>query len=460
MNEQFYKEMNLDSTVLYSEDKIKTLINKNLIVYINNKKKKTEKNSLPSFEEWSNTWFSYNKSNVVNMSLLDKNVREILKGYFWLNPLINAKKSNRIKIKLRRSSLNRILFSKPEIRQTNNKTIITLYIYNKDKKFSYFKLNKLRIKKLNKRNEIQNSIISKKINKKNIAISSVNNKRKITQKNIPENLLINRKENAYKKIKQNTLSKRKIKLIKRKSRYFLHNIIKHKYFFMKSLELNNKYFNIKDYINNHHSNYLNKLYKREILYLYYIKIISINNIRFKNWFLLGLKNIISNIYKKNIELNLVNLKYLHYNSNILSEAVSIKLKNRNLKPLKVLKKAMSMIRIPYIEPFLYKNVEIQQERVKDENKSNDLISILKEIKNKTINGVRIETTGRLSKRLTASRSVFKYKYKGTLKNIESSYGRMSSKILRGHVKQNIQFVKIDSKGRNGAFGLKGWTSTF
>jgi hypothetical protein len=81
--------------------------------------------------------------------------------------------------------------------------------------------------------------------------------------------------------------------------------------------------------------------------------------------------------------------------------------------------------------------------------------ILNSIKHKFISGVRLEATGRLTRRLTAARSVFKLKYKGSLKNIDSSYKGLSSVILRGHVRSNLQYTNINSKTRNGSFGIKG-----
>jgi len=75
-------------------------------------------------------------------------------------------------------------------------------------------------------------------------------------------------------------------------------------------------------------------------------------------------------------------------------------------------------------------------------------------------GVRLEATGRLTKRLTASRSVYKLKYKGSLKNIDSSSKSLSSVLVRGNNKSNTQFTKINSKTRNGSFGLKGWISGY
>jgi hypothetical protein len=74
-------------------------------------------------------------------------------------------------------------------------------------------------------------------------------------------------------------------------------------------------------------------------------------------------------------------------------------------------------------------------------------------------GVRLEARGRLTRRFTASRSVFKVKWKGSIKNLDSSYKKLSSVILRGHVKSNVQYTVINSKTRNGAFGLKGWISS-
>jgi hypothetical protein len=73
-------------------------------------------------------------------------------------------------------------------------------------------------------------------------------------------------------------------------------------------------------------------------------------------------------------------------------------------------------------------------------------------------GVRVEAKGRLTRRFTASRSVFKMKWKGGLKNVDSSFKGLSATMLRGHVKSNTQYTLLNSKNRNGAFGVKGWVS--
>ena len=71
----------------------------------------------------------------------------------------------------------------------------------------------------------------------------------------------------------------------------------------------------------------------------------------------------------------------------------------------------------------------------------------------------IEAKGRLTRRFTASRSVLKRKWKGGLKNVDSSFRGLSTIMLRGIVKSNLQYSTISSKNRNGAYGVKGWVSS-
>jgi len=183
--------------------------------------------------------------------------------------------------------------------------------------------------------------------------------------------------------------------------------------------------------------------------------------------LTGLNSLISRVYKKKVEFNFVSLKYLHLNSDIFSESISIRLKNRKNRLLRVLKKALKLVKLPSVQKDsihspLLETGNNEENKLYENNyykhilgKSNIEKTVLDNIKYKTINGVRLEAAGRLSKRLTASRSVFKLKYKGSLKNIDSSYNGLSSVMLRGHIKPNLQYTNISSKTRNGSFGLKG-----
>ena len=82
-------------------------------------------------------------------------------------------------------------------------------------------------------------------------------------------------------------------------------------------------------------------------------------------------------------------------------------------------------------------------------------TIVNTIKQQVVSGVRFEASGRLTRRLTAMRSVFKYRYAGSLKNVRSSFNNKASTLLRGYAKANSQYTLINNKTRNGAFGLKG-----
>ena len=311
-----------------------------------------------------------------------------------------------------------------------------------------------------------------------------------------------------------SLTLKKINSISLKGLRILKKASKNKNFILKTLKWN--YTNFKNYENKYFKNFIKKSYRKEILYLYYVKMLSVNNNKFKNWFILGLKNIISNIYNKKVEFNFVNLKYLHLNSDIFSESIAIKLRNRENRLLRVLKKALKLVKLPSLSKLSYYgpsstsgrsesslpaningksltlNVNSYVSRLNDKDvlqgllykifpgwgiantenspinrtsrsslsvKNNLQENILNSTEHKNIYGVRLEAAGRLSRRLTASRSVFKLKYKGSLKNINSSYKGLSTVMLRGNTRSNLQLTKISSKTRNGAFGLKGWISS-
>jgi len=82
------------------------------------------------------------------------------------------------------------------------------------------------------------------------------------------------------------------------------------------------------------------------------------------------------------------------------------------------------------------------------------------MKQKIVTGIRLQGTGRLTKRLTASRSISKVKYMGSLKNINSSYESISTVMLRGFAKSNLQSVNINDYNQNGSFGVNVSTSVY
>jgi hypothetical protein len=244
--------------------------------------------------------------------------------------------------------------------------------------------------------------------------------------------------------------------------------------------------------------FIKKSLEKEMLKIYYENLLYLNKSKFENTSLLKFKDLISKFYNKKVEFNIVNLEYLYLNSDILSESIVLKLKKRSNRLLRVLKTSLNMIKLPFInklsisnnlnkikynKTLSFNNVQnlnallqifVCKQKYPNEDEFDLLLQdifpifieknhkeedikkiILNNIRHKFISGVRLEATGRLTRRLTAARSVFKLKYKGSLKNIDSSYKGLSSVVLRGHVRSNIQYTNISSKTRNGSFGIKG-----
>jgi hypothetical protein len=105
-----------------------------------------------------------------------------------------------------------------------------------------------------------------------------------------------------------------------------------------------------NYYENIYKDFIYKIHlDKEInLISYYKLLLSLNKSKFENKFLSNLKPVITKLYNKGVEFNIVNLKTLYLNSDIFTEAISLKLKNRNNKLLRVLKSSLSMVKLPKI----------------------------------------------------------------------------------------------------------------
>ena len=73
-------------------------------------------------------------------------------------------------------------------------------------------------------------------------------------------------------------------------------------------------------------------------------------------------------------------------------------------------------------------------------------------------GVRLEVNGRLTRRYRADRAVYKLRWKGGLKNMDSSSRGLSAVLYRGNFKSNTLYSISKSKRRIGSFAVKGWIS--
>lgn len=395
---------------------------------------------LPANKEWYNSIYTFNKNYIKSLPTLNKMAYKVIKNYFYLYSYKLEKKLNfkKLPIRFRKLWIKKIFLSRAELKHTNDKVIITLYIYNKQ-----IKCIMNRIKKWNKK-------------------TFFSNKRFI----------------------------RKIKAIKLQALKTIKLFNKEKNLLMLKLGNNSyKYYESKSW-----KKFIKKSLKKEILKLYYRHLIYLNKSKFEYTYIYKLNKLIKRIFKKNVEFNFINLKYFYLNSDILSESISLKLKKRKNKLLKIFKNTLKNINLPVIDKvrvfkdiFLYnkdralllKNINnincFFSNALRDQNnkdildqilikiytgsKSYLVNNILNSIKHKAVVGIRFEAKGRLSRRLTAARSLYKFRYKGSLENIYSSYQKLPSVMLRGHLKSNLQYTKINSKSRIGSFGLKGWIAS-
>ena len=268
-------------------------------------------------------------------------------------------------------------------------------------------------------------------------------------------------------LKEKRTSSLKIMLEKSGKIYFTKLQINSLYLFIKLINL---FLMLKKILK---SIYIIKWYKRNIYFSRY-------KFQVKN--ILNIKNILNKLYNNNrIEINIINLKYLHLDGNILALAVVKKLKSRNRRVLKVIRMALRLSKKPYINGFYSNLLGINNLNTvfikKNLNLSinnniplnNDLVYkpisyksriVFYYLKHKIISGMKLQGTGRLTKRLTASRSISKYIGKGSLKNRTSSYNGLSAVVLRGYVKSNLQYVNINSYNRIGTYGIKSWISGY
>ncbi len=105
------------------------------------------------------------------------------------------------------------------------------------------------------------------------------------------------------------------------------------------------YFLFNDFKAAYYESFRQKYLKKERLALNHLYMLTINKFKFDK-FLPGLKLLIGKLYNKKVELNLVNLKYLHLNSDIFAESVAIKLRNKKNSLLRVLRRCLKLVKIP------------------------------------------------------------------------------------------------------------------
>jgi hypothetical protein len=376
----------------------------------------------PAVRQWKDSIYLYNKNTLSLIPEANKIAMKLIQGYFNLFNFKLEKKlrNKRLKLRLRKISINKIFVSGGEFKHTNDKINITLYLFNRQKNNYLLKIKK-------------------------------------------------RFFNLFKNLR----FKQKLLLIRKKGLRIINLELNNKVILLKALRFNNKISKtyIKQYQDIYYRLFIRKSLKRLKLYMYYKQLLYINKSKFNNFYLQGLINLIEKIYKKNVVFNLVNLKYFYLNSDIMTQTLLLKLRKNRKNLLRYLNRCVTKAKTGNIEiNSMARHLNILKLEGTD-NLCNKLFQlnktkskylndvVLNNIKYKKVTGIRLEAAGRLTKRYTASRSLFKVRYKGNLINAYSSINKYPSTLLRGKFRPNLQYTKLNSKSRIGSFGLKGWVSS-
>ena len=206
----------------------------------------------------------------------------------------------------------------------------------------------------------------------------------------------------------------------------------------KKLDLNNLDFKFYDY-----KYHMKISLAKEIEYMNLKQLIFINKYKFNNYYLQYLTNLLKKLYKKDIRFNFINVKHPTMNSHIFTEDLTLKIQKNRAHINRHLKNAI-------------KSVKVQKESLIQNRDSYLKEIVLNNIEYKNVSGVRIEATGRLTKRNAAARSLSKLYFSGSLINLNSSKNRLPVALIRGKFKPNLDYAYLNSKTQIGSFGIKGW----
>lgn len=458
----------------------------------------------PAAQEWFNSIYSFNPNYIKSLPIADIGLMKLLKAYFSSELKKNLPKTKRLAIRWRRHSTKKIFVGRGEIKHSNNKAIITFYVHNAERLFldrAIVLMTRLLYSPARPLRKYTHTNIHKQV--------KITYNRALSFK---EFWHIIAKPYYYKKwCTKNFVQKiDNINLVLSNINMQYHILNKMVRMNLITIEDKNKTFidlcdGIKSFLPNPQFNEIIPLYENSyITHMSNFKTQLLLNInKFRYGFINKLIKLVEKIYAKKVEFNIVKLKKLHLNSDLFAQTVALKLRNRNNRLYKVLKSSLYKVKLPKIDrvseiyhhinkdDILVNNIRNDNISSMFKNHSNDPLNILllntftdvedikikgikttylqnkislqnyvlKYLKHLNMRGIRIEAKGRATRRLTAARSVFKMKWKGGLKNIDSSFKGLSAILLRGHVKSNVQHTYIGTKNRNGAIGIKGWVSS-
>lgn len=407
---------------------------------------------------------------MINLTTLvyDLRINSLIKSYF--NLYFNHKflEHKYISRKRKSKSLNKIYVSKAEIKHTNSKAIITIYVYNRERFLLLEKI--LKFKK----------IIKKKIGMffRIVKIEHF----------FPKLMILWVNKNKFRKFLSLPWIIQSKNLTKDSS--ILWRLANYK---------------VKGNYNKVDSTFYIRMKRLAVMLYRILSLIrrfrlrlSLNKYKFEEVFLYRLSKLISKYYGKKVEFNIINLKSIAFNGDIFTEILTKKIKKERRNPSIVLNTLLSKVMLPISNRIVekgriennidlklidnkYKNLNVSSILHNNNsfnynlnkllyniyNENTDKLTtlpneysmrdiILDNIKYKNIGGVRLRVKGRLTKRYRADRAVFKMKWKGGLKNIDSAFKGLSTVQYLGYQDSNVTKSLSVSKRRIGSFGVKAW----
>jgi hypothetical protein len=398
-------------------------------------------------KEWKESVYTYNTITAKNYPVYNLHLNSLIQGYFSMYFNNRFLKKKFMSGRKKSNSTHKIYVSKAEVKHTNSKAIVTIYVYNRERVVLLKKINNLR------------TLLVKLIiirNKAEKLFSLLNQSEVINQSLINNDIF----KGPFKK------------------QEYLQRICK---------TISVSFIDIRKYMLR----------------------LSLNNSKFKENFLYRLSNYVSKYYGKKVEFNIVNLKSIAYNGDIFTEILTAKIR-KDISPITSMNDLLSKVTLPEVNIIAersrvlksvdynfainkYKNINIssiinknnlskdslnrllnslfltsssENKKIKKNLKVNSDKSsylkirdiILDNIRYKNMGGVKLRVKGRLTKRYRADRAVYKMKWKGGLKNIDSAYRGLSTVLFRGQVDSNVEVSTLPSKRRIGSFAVKGWFS--
>jgi len=273
----------------------------------------------PVSREWKNTIYAFNANNLKNLPMYDIKINTLIKQFLGLQLKFKFLKKSYIPKKRIALSFNKIFASKAEIKHTNNKAILTIYVYNREKtsllkklkrlnKSFYLKLKNLIFKNKRIYNLDTNELVlanalalaNVKTNPDNVSPSAVCEGASIvadviTTGDEAKNALYSSPSGGAKSIKALALLYKNIRVIRK--------------------------------------------YKLRL---------SLNKYKFEEKLLYRLKNFLIKYYNKKVEFNIVNVKSVVFHTDFFTRIITSRLKKRKINIFKTMYSIFNRAALPKV----------------------------------------------------------------------------------------------------------------